>query len=86
VSAPTKRLAVWVDGAALPDAEAHAFWDRFSAWMDAHRGDLAGFAKSEGFASVTPSIKGDVPVLLVSKSEAQKAYASAKATPGRRKS
>ena len=34
------RLAVLVDGSPLPEGEAVALWDRFSRWMEEHRGDL----------------------------------------------
>ena len=73
-----RRLAVLVDGAPLPEEEAHALWERFSAWMDEHRGDLAGFAAREGYASVHPGVDGDRPVLHASKTAAQGPYASAK--------
>ena len=76
--APKRRLAVLVDGAPMPDAEALAFWDRFSLWMEEHRGDLAGFAAREGFASVHPGVDGDRPVLRASKQAAQRPYASVK--------
>jgi hypothetical protein len=53
--------------------------------MEEHKGDLAGFAKAEGFASVHPELHGGEPVLIVSKTAAQKPYASAatKPAPGR---
>ena len=70
-----RRLAVLVDGAPLPDAEAVALWDRFSAWMEEHRGDLAGFAAQEGYASVHPGVDGDRPVLRASKTAGQRPYA-----------
>ena len=76
--APKRRLAVLVDGAPMPEAEALAFWDRFSLWMEEHRGDLAGFAAREGFASVHPGVDGDRPVLRASKQAAQRPYASVK--------
>ncbi|MBI4955532.1 MAG: hypothetical protein HY908_26155 [Myxococcales bacterium] len=37
-------------GVELPAEETRALWQRFSAYMDEHRGDLPGFAASEGFA------------------------------------
>ena len=78
--APTKkRLGVLVDGAALAEVDAHALWDRFSLWMEEHRGDLAGFAAQEGFASVHPGVDGDKPVLRVSRSAAQQPYAPVRA-------
>ena len=47
-------LAAFVDGVSLPEPEARALWERFSLYMDAHKGDLGGFARAEGFASVRP--------------------------------
>jgi len=72
-----RRLAVVVDGVPLPDAEARAFWERFSAWMEEHRGDLAGFAAAEGFSSVHPGIDGGCPVLQVSRTAPQRPYSPA---------
>src|SRR5262249_34701006 len=68
------NLAVLVDGVPLSPDEARAFWERFSDWMEAHRGDLAGFAKREGFASVHPGVDAGRPVLRVSRTEAQRPY------------
>ena len=70
-------LAVLVDGAPLADEEARAIWERFSAWMEEHRGDLAGFAAREGFASIHPGVDQGKPVLLASKSAPQRPYATA---------
>jgi hypothetical protein len=70
-------LAVLVDGEPLPNEEAVAFWKRFSAWMDEHPGDLGGFAKSEGLASVQPEMHGGAPVLVASRTGVQKPYTSA---------
>ena len=75
MSAGPRKLAVLVDGAPLPEAEAVALWDRFSHWMEEHRGDLAGFASQEGYASVHPGVDGDRPVLRASKSAGQRPYA-----------
>ena len=72
--ARTPALAVIVDGVALEDAAARAFWTRFSAHMEANKGDLAGFAKSEGFASVHPEMRAGRAVLVVSTSAPQRAY------------
>jgi hypothetical protein len=68
-------LVARVDGVALPEEEARALWRRFSAWMEEHRGDLAGFAAQEGFASVHPSVEDGRPVLLASHSARQQPYA-----------
>lgn len=76
---PEKRLAVLVDGIPLPDEDAHALWDRFSLWMEEHRGDLAGFAVQEGYLSIHPGVDGDRPVLRASKSAAQRPYAPVRA-------
>ncbi len=74
-------LRVSVDGAPLPNEEAQAFWQRFSQWMEEHEGDLAGFARAEGLASVHPEMHAGSPVLVASRSGPQKAYASAPNKP-----
>jgi hypothetical protein len=71
------RLSVIVDGEPMPEAEAREFWKRFSAWMEKNKGDLGGFAKSEGFASVRPEQGGGKAVLVVSRSAAQTPYTTA---------
>jgi hypothetical protein len=76
-------LAVFVDGSAMAEAEARPLWERFSAWMEEHRGDLAGFAAKEGFASVHPGVENGRPVLYCSKSEGQRPYAPVTGDPGR---
>ena len=75
IPSPTRRLGVLVDGAPMAEAEALSFWERFSDWMEEHRGDLAGFAAKEGFASVHPGVDGDKPVLRASRSVGQRPYA-----------
>ncbi len=70
-------LRVMIDGTALPASEGRAFWERFSQWMDRHPGDLAGFARREGLASVHPEMHAGVPVLVGSRSAPQRAYTSA---------
>jgi len=77
MSTARSNLGVLVDGVAMPDAEARALWERFSAWMEEHRGDLAGFAAREGFVSVHPGVDNGRPVLLASKTAAQRPYAPA---------
>lgn len=77
------NLAVLVDGVALPDDQARELWERFSTWMEEHRGDLAGFAAREGFASIHPGVDGGRPVLLASKTAAQRPYAPATAVASR---
>jgi hypothetical protein len=68
-------LAVLVDGEPLPAEEARAFWGRFSAYMEEHKGDLSGFAKLEGFASVHPAMQNGEAILLASRTSAQRPYA-----------
>lgn len=68
-------LAVLVDGVAMVEPDAAAMWKRFSAHMEEHKGDLAGFAAKEGFASVHPSMQGGKPILVASRTAPQKAYA-----------
>lgn len=70
-------LAVKVDGEPMEEEAARAFWNRFSAHMEAHRGDLSGFAQAEGFASVHPETGPGGAVLIVSRSAPQKAYTNA---------
>ncbi len=75
-------LKVLVEGIPLPDEEARALWRRFSAWMDANVGDLAGFASAEGFASLHPEMHGDAPVLVASRTTSQRPYITAPKKPG----
>jgi hypothetical protein len=74
-------LRVVLDGAALPDDEARAFWKRFSTWMDEHPGDLGGFARAEGLSSVHPEMQGGSPVLVASRTAAQGPYTTAPKRP-----
>ena len=69
-------LRVLVDGQPMPDEEARAFWLRFSEHMETNRGDLAGFAKAEGYASVHPGLGADGPELRVSRSATQRPYSN----------
>ena len=70
-------LRVLIAGEALPGEEAIAFWKRFSNWMDENPGDLAGFAETEGLTSVVPEMHSGAPVLVASRTAAQKPYTSA---------
>ena len=74
-------LRVVVDGAAMAEEPARAFWARFSTWMEEHRGDLGGFARAEGLASVHPQMHAGEPVLVASRTNQQAAYASAPSAP-----
>jgi hypothetical protein len=78
-------LRVLIDGEPLAAEEAIAFWKRFSEWMDDHRGDLAGFARSEGFSSVQPELHDGAPVLIASRSARQQAYDVARRKRTKRK-
>jgi len=74
VSEAPGGLRVLVDGQPMPDEEARAFWQRFSDHMETNRGDLAGFAKAEGYASVHPGLGAGGPELHVSSSATQRPY------------
>jgi len=76
-------LSAFIDGTPLAESEARALWQRFSAWMEEHAGDLAGFARAEGFASVHPELHDGEPVLVASRTVPQRPYASALSTKGR---
>ena len=64
-----RRLAVVADGKALPDDEARLLWERFSAHMEAHRGDFEGFAQREGYAHAKVAVQQGVPTLTLSRSK-----------------
>ena len=78
-------LRVLLDGEPMPEADARVFWRRFSDWMDAHRGDLAGFASREGMASVHPELIDGHPVLIASRTAPQRPYTAVSPTPSRRR-
>lgn len=71
------RLAVLVDGALLEDDEAREMWTAFSAHMDEHRGDMAGFAKAQGVFEVRPEYRKGQAVLVVSSTEEEAKKAAA---------
>jgi hypothetical protein len=70
-------LRVLLDGKPLGESEGKALWTRFSAWMETHQGDLAGFARQEGFTSVHPELHDGEPVLVASHTAPQRPYANA---------
>jgi hypothetical protein len=76
-------LRAVIDGAPLAEPEARALWQRFSAWMEEHPGDLAGFARGEGFASIHPELHDGEPVLVASRSAPQQPYTQAPAKRSR---
>jgi hypothetical protein len=59
------NLRVLVDGKPLDDERARELWIEFSRYMDDHEGDLAGFAKLHGWASVAPEHRRGQAVLVV---------------------
>jgi hypothetical protein len=73
-------LRVLVDGAPLAPGEAREFWRRFSHWMEKRKGDLAGFARAEGLASVHPELQEGGPVLVGSHGAPQRSYSPAAKT------
>ncbi len=74
-------LRVLVDGVPMADDAARGVWQRFSAYMEEHRGDLGGFARSEGFLSAHPRTEGGRAVLVLSRTEAQEAYGAVPKEP-----
>ncbi|XXX77749.1 hypothetical protein WMF30_03105 [Sorangium sp. So ce134] len=64
------NLAASIDGAPLPDEEARDLWTRFSRYMDEHRGDMAGFARENGYVSVTPTFDRGRALLVIRTTEA----------------
>jgi hypothetical protein len=67
-------LRVVVDGKPLPEEEGRALWKRFSDHMETNKGDLAGFAKAEGYASIHPAMGAEGAELRVSTSAPQGPY------------
>jgi hypothetical protein len=59
------RLAAKIDAAELPEDEARRLWEAFSAWMDEHPNDMAGFAADRGYASVAPTYERGRAILIV---------------------
>lgn len=75
-------LGVLIDGVPLPSEEARALWLRFSEHMDAHKGDMDGFAKLNGYVSVRPAVQGGKAVLVVkTKAAPSEPAKDAKAAP-----
>jgi hypothetical protein len=72
-------LAVLVDGKPMPPEDARALWTRFSAHMDEHQGDMAGFAREQGWFSVAPEYRQGQAVLIV---QTTAAAARPKPAPG----
>jgi hypothetical protein len=59
------RLAVMIDGQLMAEEEGRALFREFSEHMDVNRGDMAGFAKKKGWASVLPEYQKGKAVLVV---------------------
>jgi hypothetical protein len=72
MSDTASNLAAWIDGAPLGDDEARLLWKEFSEHMDAHRGDMAGFAAKKGWFAVLPEHRAGKAVLMVRTSAAAK--------------
>ncbi len=68
------RLLVRIDGELVPEDEARTIWERFSAHMEANKGDLAGFAAAMSMSSARPGLEGGRPVLLLSRTLPQAPY------------
>jgi hypothetical protein len=71
------RLSVVIDGVRVEAEAARAIWRRFSDYMEEHRGDLAGFARAEGFLSAHPQSDVGGAVLVLSHTAAQAPYGQA---------
>ena len=79
MSADASKLASIRDGVPLGDEEARALWKEFSEYMDANRGDLAGFARKKGWFSVAPEFREGRAVLIVRTTSASPAPPPVKA-------
>ncbi|WP_437689895.1 hypothetical protein [Sorangium sp. So ce176] len=77
------NLAASLDGAPLSDEEARDLWTRFSRYMDEHRGDVAGFARENGYVSVTPTFERGRALLVVRTTEAPPEKPAPRAAAGR---
>jgi hypothetical protein len=76
------RLGAILDGQPLPESDARALWARFSEYMDAHKGDLRGFAVAEGYASVRPETRKGQAVLVLSRTAPQEPYGESRSGGG----
>lgn len=68
------RLAATIDGRPLGEEEARALWVEFSAHMEEHQGDFAGFAKKKDCVSAAPEYRSGQAVLVL-RTKAEKARA-----------
>jgi hypothetical protein len=75
------RLAAMIDGVTLALEPARELWKEFSAHMDAHEGDMAGFAKLKGWFAVAPEYRQGKAVLLVRTTAAAPMPPAPKAKP-----
>jgi hypothetical protein len=64
MSEEASKLACVIDGAPLSEEDAKALWKEFSAYMDANRGDMAGFAKKKGWFAIAPEYRDGKAVLV----------------------
>lgn len=60
-----ERLIAVVDGVPLAPEDARKLWERFSAHMEAHQGDFAGFAQREGYQAASVDVVMGRPTLTL---------------------
>jgi hypothetical protein len=65
-------LAVRIDGKELSPEEARALWQEFSAHLDEHTLDFAGFAKKKGWTSIKPEHRDGRALLVVDSGQSPK--------------
>ena len=63
-------LAVRIDGTELSPEEARSLWQEFSAHLDEHTLDFAGFAKKKGWVSIKPEHRAGRALLVVDSGQA----------------
>ena len=76
-------LAAVVAGRPLSADDARVLWERFSAYMERHEGDFAGFAAAEGFASASVAMRDGRPTLTLGDGTAAKPKHAGDAVDGR---
>ena len=79
------KLQVMVDGEVLAEDEGRQLWGLFSAYMEAHRGDFDGFARSQGKVSASTGLIDGVPTLTLSSQAAAPPPPRATTQTGRRR-
>jgi hypothetical protein len=79
MSEEASKLACVVDGAPLSEEDAKALWKEFSVYMDANRGDMAGFAKKKGWFAIAPEYRDGKAMLVARTTAAAKTLPAAQA-------